>query len=80
MKTATSVTYYEENQYITNKEKQLPVKQWPSFQQIALQRKHGKKNIETYQKILKENSDDIKQRTLLLTIMMTISGSVGACQ
>ena len=72
----TLATYYEENQYITNEEKQLTIQQWPLFRQIVLQRKHVKKDKEIHQ----ENSDDIKGMALLLTAMMTLSGSTAACE
>ena len=37
-------------------------------------KENGKKDIKTYQEMLKENSDRVKVMTLLLTVMMTASG------
>lgn len=68
--------YYEENEFITNEEKQQAIQQWPLCRQIVLQRKHVKKDIEIYQ----ENSDGVKGIVLLLTIMITISGSMAVCK
>lgn len=76
---ATLATYYEENNFVTNEEKQLDIQQWSFFWQIVLQRKHKKKYIEIYQEILKENSEDAKGMALLLTKMMTSSGSKRTC-
>ena len=77
---ATLATYYEENNFVTNEEKQLDIQQWSFFWQIVLQRKHKKKYIETYQEILKENSEDAKGiMALLLSKMMTSSGSKRTC-
>ena len=73
-------SYYEENHYITKEEKQLAIQQWPLFRQRVLQRKEGKKDIEIYQEILKENLDDVKGMAVLLTIMLTISSSTAACE
>ena len=43
---ATLATYYEENNLVTNEEKQLDIQQWSFFWQIVLQRKHKKQYIE----------------------------------
>ena len=48
-----------------------------SGKQILIQRKHEKKDIETYQKVL--NSNDFKGMALLLTVM-TFSGSTAVCE
>ena len=73
---ATNAFYYAENHYST-----LPVKKsnWPYnsddlFNKEYSRENRGRKISKSISKILKENSDDVKGITLLLTTVIAAKG------